>query len=135
MTEFTHYPFVPTFGKPDQFKGQNFYMQDENTLVIKGSIYRKIDQGFACGGKGGPPGNAVMVFSGRGGGAALMSHPPYCNICPTCWHTCGKSRCPDWSQCGEDVGNGYGFIVTFPSMGWLWTCMGKISYKSTSYPV
>ena len=122
-------PYTSDFGPPDRFSGQLLYLADQNTLVIGGARFTRIDQGYACGRS-----NAVLIFSGRGGGAALLSHPPYCGICPTCWHKCGKSQCPDWDHCGQEIGGGYGFIVTFPSMGFLWMCMGKIGYSSTSFP-
>ncbi len=135
MADPQHFPYTTSYGTPDKFLGQPFYFENENTLIVNNVPYTKIDQGYACGGKQGPPGNAVTIFGGRGGGAVLMSHPPYCNICPTCWHKCGKKRCPDWAHCGEVISNGYGFIVTFPSMGWLWTCMSKIAYQSTTFPI
>lgn len=113
----------------EAFKGQAVYMPDPNTLVINSARYSRVDQGHACGNT-----NAVLVFSGRGGGAVLMSHPPYCGICATCWHKCGKSMCPDWAHCGEAISGGYGFVVTFPNMGYLWMCMGKIGYRSVSFP-
>ena len=130
MTEnYEHYPFKFQYGTPEQFRGQPYYMEDENTLVIGGAKYNRVTQGHACG-----MSNSVIVFSGLGGGAVLLSHPPYCGICATCWHPVGTSIAPDWAVCGTPVGGAYGFIVTFPSFGWLWICMGKIGYVPTSFP-
>jgi hypothetical protein len=93
---------------------------DLGTISLNGTTYQIEDYGYVCGET-----FACFVLSQF---SCLFSPAPYCAVCATCWHVCGKSRCPDWILCGEPVDD-YGLLVRFKP-AWREHCLGLLGYGS-----
>jgi hypothetical protein len=90
-----------------------------NTLSVGGKVYSILDVGYVCG---------KISCSVLSEYTCLFHPPPYCAVCPTCWHVEGLAYVPDWKVCGISLGT-YGLLVSFKPP-WICHCLKLLGYTS-----